>query len=168
MSGVSGVKRWRLFYGDPIYGRAWPEENEVIGHIGRSTGRTPIPLLIPTARSMGGGSISTENIVAILDYPRHFLYRHPLFHTGIWTIGQPTDPGYAVTVLHDGELHAQFKHAWQAPPYIEFMRGERFSKTASNRARTPQAVNAFAVTEALREFSSTAPIIGAATAGGAS
>ncbi|MBU0501432.1 MAG: hypothetical protein KJ867_15625 [Gammaproteobacteria bacterium] len=36
----------RIFYGDSESGRDWLEENDALGHIGRSTGTLKIPLLV--------------------------------------------------------------------------------------------------------------------------
>lgn len=136
-SAYSCKVRLRIFSGDVFTGQCWNEEWQTIGTIGRSTGQSPIPLMIVNARSSGGAAISANCIVAIQDGPGRFLYQHPLFHTGLWSMGPASDPGYAVSVLHNGKPRAQFKRADQAEPYIAFMKGERWSKAPP--AKAPQA-----------------------------
>lgn len=120
--------RLRLFYGDAATGKAWPEEYDTLGTIGRSSGSIKVPLLIRNARSTGGGMISTESIVAIATAPGKFAYRHQAFGVGTFTI-EPADlPDYVETVRHNGEIHARFKRPGQAARFVAYMRGERFAK----------------------------------------
>lgn len=126
-------RRLRLFYGDRDTGKAWPEENGVAGSIGASMGPCRVPLLLHNSRSDGGGSILTGCIVGI-KAGQYWLYQHPSFDVGAWTIGAPVTEGYQSAVYHNGELHAQFKRAgcWNAANaatrYIAFMKGERMAK----------------------------------------
>ncbi|WP_448365918.1 hypothetical protein [Fluviibacter phosphoraccumulans] len=121
--------RVRVFYGDTDTGRAWPEEWDTMGTIGRSTGSQKIPLLIHSARSMGGGALLDSRIVAIkLTNGGGFLYRHSSFDPGPWGLASPVSPGYCEAVTHAGAIHAQFKKPGQARRYIAYMTGDRFSK----------------------------------------
>lgn len=122
-------QRLRLFEGDTKTGEAWAEEYDVLGRIGRSCGRIKIPLLIHNSRSMGGPAISDHTIVAIADRPGHFIYKHPRFNVGTWTVGKAESPSYVEAAYHNGTLHAQFKRKGAASRYCAFMRGERFSKS---------------------------------------
>lgn len=122
--------RLRIWYGDKRTGKAWLEEYEVIGHIGRSTGTQPIPLLVHNARSMGGGSILTSCIVRIVaissgkELYRHDTYNNPAARAVI----VPTTGQFLEAVTIDGEIHALFEKAGQAQKWIDFMTGKRFSK----------------------------------------
>ena len=58
-------KRVRVFYGDRETGEDWCEVYDTIGYVGKSTGIRPIPLLIKTTRSSGGGAILADSIVKI-------------------------------------------------------------------------------------------------------
>lgn len=75
--------RIRIWYGDTDTGRAWQEEYDVLGYVGRSMGTQKVPLLIFSRRSIGGGAILTKNIVRI-DWVKgsHALYKHPTFSSG--------------------------------------------------------------------------------------
>lgn len=120
--------RVRVFYGDDN-GASWHEENDVIGTIGRSSGKCKIPLLIANSRSSGGGSLLDHCIVAMIDTKTgRMLYKHPSFSTGTWSIAPAISEGYLEAAMVDGKLNAQFKKPGQAARYIGFMRGERFSK----------------------------------------
>jgi hypothetical protein len=121
-------RRVRLFYGDTFTGRCWNDEWHTIGRISRSTGRLQIPLLVERRSSFGGMGLIDSSIIAIQTAPGVFLYEHALFHTGLWSTGPAESEGYAVAVLHNGTVHAQFKRVDQAAPYIAFMKGERWSK----------------------------------------
>ena len=71
-------RRLRLYYGDAESGLDWLEENNCIGHIGRSMGPVHIPLLIKNTRSMGGGAILDHCVVKIQDVDtKRVLYQHP-------------------------------------------------------------------------------------------
>ena len=121
--------RVRVFYGDTVTGAAWPEEFDIVGKIGKSTGVQKIPLLINNARSMGGGALLDHCIVGVaLTNGGGWLYKHPSFKTGEFLQVPPVSPGYAEAVAHNGTLHAQFKKPGQAARYCQFMRGERFAK----------------------------------------
>lgn len=123
--------RVRLFYGDPKTGKAWPEESDVVGTIGRSMGAGPtpmrVPLLIRSSRSRGGGAISTGSIVAIMTAPGRFAYRHPSFDPGAWSVTGSGKAGYKAAAWRDGELQARFETFEKADRFAAFMRGERMA-----------------------------------------
>lgn len=134
----SGV-RVRLFYGDTATGEAWPEEWDVLGTIGRSTGVFKIPLLIHSKRSYGGGAVSDRTVVAVYGTDGTVYYKHPKFNPGVFEIkvdeerstdqygGQLARPSYMV--LHKGRVHARgFASEKAADNYAQFMVGRRFSK----------------------------------------
>lgn len=121
--------RVRVFYGDTSTGRAWAEENDVTGTIGRSTGPCRVPLLVNNARSYGGGSLLSARVVAVrCTTSRAWLYRHPGFNPGTWAVTPADVPGYVECVTHDGELHARFTRPGAGARYCAFMTGERFAK----------------------------------------
>ena len=57
--------RARFHWGDTKTGQDWGDIYNVRGHIGRSTGRFKIPLLIHNIRSLGGGALLDDSIVKI-------------------------------------------------------------------------------------------------------
>lgn len=68
-------------YGDAATGRAWGDSES--GYVSRSTGTTPIPILVHNARSMGGGGLLDHCIVR-MRYARggRVLYAHPNYPKG--------------------------------------------------------------------------------------
>lgn len=128
--------RVRIWYGDPETGRAWQEEYDVLGYVGRSTGTQKVPLLIFSRRSIGGGAILTEEIVRI-DWTDGSgpIYKHPAFSSGFehGRVGStPSGRGWATrpfsVVNDDGEYVAGFESEAQALRWLAFMRGDRYSK----------------------------------------
>jgi hypothetical protein len=117
--------RIRIYYGDQNTGRCWMDEYDTIGTIGRSTGRIKIPLLIKTARSLGGGAVLDSCIIRIDDRPGHTVYQHQNYHTPALEIA-PRHGGYGVNFDYCGA--ADFKTKAQAERYVAFMKGERWSK----------------------------------------
>lgn len=64
--------------GDIVSGAAWGDTEE--GYIGRSCGAISIPIIIHNKRSLGGGAILDNCIVAIqLAKGKKFIYKHPNF-----------------------------------------------------------------------------------------
>lgn len=113
--------RVRVWYGDISTGEAWPEELDIIGRIGRSTGQKPIPLLVHNARSIGGAGLLDGCIVRIdLIETKHTLYKHPNFSHGV-TVDN-------CTVLVDGKTHAVLSTTEKAQRLSDFLTGERYSK----------------------------------------
>lgn len=55
--------RIKVYYGDVKTGKAWGDT--FVGHVGRSTGNTKIPLEIANSRSTGGGALLDHCIVQI-------------------------------------------------------------------------------------------------------
>jgi hypothetical protein len=72
-------KRICIRYGDAKTGRDWGDP-PMCGHVGRSTGRIKIPLLIKTRRSTGGEGILDDAIVRITEsVGKRVLYSHPKY-----------------------------------------------------------------------------------------
>lgn len=118
---INSGERVRIFYGDPATGIAWPEENDVIGCIGQSTGPQKIPLLIPRP-GYGGYGILTANVVAVFGTKSGTpLYKHPAFNVGDWR-------QEGCEVFHNGEIYSRHKTPTKAANFIGFMKGERFLK----------------------------------------
>lgn len=129
--------RVRICLGDPDTGEDWNEENDVTGYIGRSTGIKPCLLLIPNARSTGGGALLTARIVRLVDISTgQELYRNPKYHTAefkacegyleghpelkaeVWKYAQGKAP----------ELVARCKDLLQAHRLAAFLEGKRHAK----------------------------------------
>ncbi|MCC5610545.1 hypothetical protein LC612_28300 [Nostoc sp. CHAB 5834] len=125
----------RIWYGDPATGKAFPDEFEVLGTVGRSTGPVKVPLLVLPGED-GGGQISAHVIVRIdfvettktdgpfpkVSQSLRNAFKHPSFNTGSWKTGSLDDS--EVSVFHEGSIHARFPSALLAQLYISFMKGE--------------------------------------------
>jgi len=120
---VNSRSRVRIFLGNTETGDAWPEEYDVTGRIGRSTGPQKIPLVVHSSRSYGGGALLDHCVVGIVRTDGYWLYKHPRFNVGAWEHGADE-----TEVLHNGIVHARFKTYAQASNYIKFMKGQRFHK----------------------------------------
>ena len=120
--------RIRIFYGDTKTGKQWNDEYDIIGTVGRSTGRIKIPLMIANSRSHGGPGILDANIIAIATAPGQFAYKHPQLDLGTWTVGAAKSPGYVEASYKDGKLIGQFKKTGAAKRHCAFMTGDRFAK----------------------------------------
>lgn len=120
--------RVRIVYGDPITGKDWLEEHDVMGRIGRSTGSTKVPLLIANERSMGGGALLTARILKIvLVDNKKVLYQHEKYEEPKFEIGFLAITGQ-YGVLVGGKVHANFKTHEAATKYIDFMLCKRMRK----------------------------------------
>lgn len=119
-------QRIRIFYGKD--GKAWNEEFDIIGHVGRSTGAIKIPLLIHNSRSMGGGAILDDRIVRIDTKGSNdkivtvYLADNVKFDHFI-----STDIGTVYNESRD-ELYARCKNANAGNHLAAFMNGKRWSK----------------------------------------
>lgn len=65
LDAISRRERIRVFYGDIKSGCDWCETYDTIGTVGTSCGKTKVPLMIHSIRSIGGSPIRTNNIVKI-------------------------------------------------------------------------------------------------------
>ena len=123
--------RVRLHLGNVHTGEVWPEEYDVIGRIGRSTGTEKIPLLIKNARSMGGGGILDHCILGIQEVTsKQWLYKANNMQMPSLTITMnprtSLDPDRLQYVVEkENKNMAAFKTIKQAENYIAFMQGKR-------------------------------------------
>lgn len=118
--------RLRIWLGDTKTGRAWEEEFDVTGTIGRSTGAWKVPLLIVRQGASGGDAVMTQHVVRISCTDGRTLYKHPKFHTGLEKAYVNADN---VVCLPGGAIHAGgFKSRESAQRWIDFMNGKRFNK----------------------------------------
>lgn len=127
---IQSRRRVRVWYGHNN-GAAWHEEYDIIGYIGRSTGRQPIPLMVNSARSYGGPALLDDCIVRIDDiHDRRTLYKHPNYSNSMEraTVRLGNIPNLFFEVWIDNEVHARFKTQSAARRYIDFMTGARYSK----------------------------------------
>lgn len=116
--------RVRLFYGCTNTGIDWKEELDIIGYIGRSTGRIKIPLLIKNSRSLGGGAILDHCIVKITIH-KQIVYQHPKYQLGNLTVKDGVLDDYPFAVLCDHDNIANFRSRKRAENYASFLKGER-------------------------------------------
>ena len=80
-NNIGREKRFRVWYGDTKTGKSWNEENDVCGYFGKSTGITPISMLVNNTRSFGGGALLTDCIVKIVDIKtKTILFQHENFN----------------------------------------------------------------------------------------
>lgn len=123
-------KRLRLFYGDAKTGEAWPEEFDVVGKLGRTGGAIKIPILLRTRISTAGGGILDHCIVGIKVIGKGFIYKHPKFNAGKFEILECCkELDFSHAVMRNNQLHAKFKSYIQALKYVQFMTGERDTKS---------------------------------------
>lgn len=131
-TAYSNRDRVRVWYGDSVTGRAWLEENDVLGYIGRSTGKIKAPLLIANKSSMGGGALLDHCIVRIDTTKGRTLYKHPNFQSGTEgskIIRGSRNPGFPFAVQNpEGDNYACFSTEEKAKNWLAFMRGERYQK----------------------------------------
>jgi hypothetical protein len=136
--------RARVFYGDTRTGRAWLEENDVIGRIGRSAGPMKVPLLVAKGEE-GGMAVLTHCIVRLVDITTgKDLFRHRDFHLGKLVLVDAADYdkplGYTCAVKsmdEKGELElvANFTTEQEAHRWLAFMAGEIHDLGAQPLAR---------------------------------
>ena len=121
--------RIRIHYGDKETGKAWLEEFEIMGKVGRSTGREPVLLLVHNKRSMGGGAIMLDSVMRIQETATgRELFRHDKYTPPKLINAQGNHKGLENEVLRGGVCQARFKKRVQADRYIAFMLGERMTK----------------------------------------
>jgi hypothetical protein len=119
-----GNHRIRIFYGDKETGRAWSDENDIIGTIGRSTGKHKIPILLHNVHSTGGCAILDDRIIRIDDRARHTVYKADNYKQDNFV---STDIGTVYNETKD-ELYARCKNADAGKRLADFMNGERWNK----------------------------------------
>lgn len=121
--------RVRIWYGETETGKAWLDEHDVKGTIGRSTGEKKTPLLIPKYNSSGGGAILYGCIVRIDNIAeKRTIYQHKDFYLPKFEIIPSDLKDYSHAVLANRVLIARFKTQQKAERYVQFMKGERYSK----------------------------------------
>jgi hypothetical protein len=109
----------RLFCGDSKTGKAWSEEFDTVGQIGRSTGTKQVPLLVPEGED-GGQQLIDDRIVGIWVKNFGFVYKHPNFRPATFT-----HVGKKVFTENKNE-YANCGSTEQAKQLVSFMTGERF------------------------------------------
>lgn len=124
-------ERCRIWYGNRETGESWLEEFDVTGYVKRSSSCLKVPLLVYKSTSYGGIEIPTSAIVRIdCIKTTATLYTHTNFHVPPLVIVESDTDGYEWQVENGttGRVCARFKTLIQAERYIEFMKGERYSK----------------------------------------
>ena len=133
----------RIWYGDTLTGRAWPEEHDILGKIARSCGPVKVPLLVKVGED--GGSHMLDYCIVRIDTLRRrklqqgesradgnraksllegtTVYQHASFHAGNWEIKPSSMKDFKAEVYLDGQVHARFSHAAKAPRFVQFMQG---------------------------------------------
>ena len=119
----------RVFLGDQDTGAAWPEENDVVGTIGRSMGPCKVPLLVPKGED-GGVALCTDHVVGLLAKDG-WRWRHPTLDVGVWeAVEAPfaSDDGrrrYKAETRHNGTLYGRHATLAGARRLMAFMMGQR-------------------------------------------
>lgn len=113
----------RLWYGDRETGKAWLEENDVVGKVGRSTGILKVPLIVAPGDD-GGSAISTASVLRV-DNARtgKTLYQDPKFHVPELTVKSGPIKDLPVEVHTSEGVEARFKDSQGAEKYIAFQQG---------------------------------------------
>lgn len=134
---INTDKRVRIWYGHED-GRAWNEEFDVTGRIGRSCGNYKIPILMSNSNSQYGGSLLVGKIIRIDDIAaKRTIYKQGNFHIEPMEIVEPTkelkEKGYVASVMQtkdNGEVvnEANFKSRKSAENWVAFMNGTRYCK----------------------------------------
>lgn len=102
--------RIKINFGDPKTGIDWLEEYDTTGYIGKSTGTKPILLLVHNKRSMGGGAISTDNILKITETKsKKVLYKVDSYKNPNFEIKSSNIEGYTYSVYAYGQLISNHK-----------------------------------------------------------
>lgn len=98
----------KFHWGDSATGRDWNEENDVIGYIGKSTGRIPVPLLLESRNSSGGGALLDHCVVKIVNNSTgKILYQHPLYKAPQVEITPSDMEGYTHNTVVNGEIYGR-------------------------------------------------------------
>ena len=100
-------KRIKIHYGDQD-GKDWNEIYDTCGYIGRSTGVTKIPILIKTARSLGGGAVLDNKIIKITANKR-ILYQQHNYKPTEFKVIKKEGEDYPYILLADGEIFTRHK-----------------------------------------------------------
>lgn len=112
-SARKAKQRVKIYLGDIVTGKNWNEEHHTTGTIGLSRGKDArYPLLIPNARSTGGGQILTHCIIKI-KVGHYTVYKNPNFKQSKFEIKElPKNlrPGYTHSLLIDGEVYSNHKN----------------------------------------------------------
>lgn len=116
----------RIFYGDTKTGKAWDEEEDILGAIGRSAGSIKVPLMCKP-RAHGGAPILDHCVIGVRN-KAGWLYKHEKFDAGSWALGFSNETELHFVAYKNGETIARFSTRDKAQNYIDFMQGTRFTK----------------------------------------
>ena len=124
-------RKIRIFLGNNKTGQDWCEAYDIFGHIGRSTGKIKIPILIKRQDSVGGTAILSNCIIKIME-DKKVIYQHPKYYLGELSVRDANkmlkEHGFFYSVFRDEENIANFAKKHQADNYILFLKGERNRK----------------------------------------
>lgn len=99
----------KITYGDTKTGRNWMEEHEVYGHVGRSTGKIKIPLLV-NHLAYGGYHLLDHCVIRIRDTQNgRILYQHPKYTLPEIQITQGDMPEYPFNTVVNGVLYGRHR-----------------------------------------------------------
>ena len=115
-------KRVRIFYGDPQTGKDWCELHDTQGVVSRSTGKTPVYLLVNRNSSLGGGAILVDNIVKIT-VNKQAVYEVDTYQMPTFEI--EGNPFTGFSVYRGNELFFTNKDRLKCENLVKFLQGER-------------------------------------------
>ena len=118
LDAINRRERIRVFYGDTKSGRDWLETYDTIGTVGTSCGKTKVPLMIYSIRSMGGDAILTENIVKITK-DKKVIYKHPKYNCNVSINDKCNIVSNGKEIIHKGN------DPIKAQRFLDFLKGER-------------------------------------------
>ena len=113
---------------DYNYGEAWCDEHDVLGYVGRSTGKVKVPLLVYNARSWGGCGLTTTHLGCVMDTKTHeVLWKYEHFHFPVMKVELDTLERFSNT-KNKWIIEARCNDSAQAHRLKDFFTGKRFSK----------------------------------------
>ena len=128
----------RIFYGNPYTGENYIEEHDVVGQIGRSSGITKIPLLVPEGENWGAPLLESCLVQILSVQTGNVLWRSTNFVTPQFTITE-VQGKFRYEVKHANPAQgpdstvAAFTTFGKAASYVAFMTGEIYGYLNSLR-----------------------------------
>lgn len=116
--------RVRLFYGDRNTGEDGCEVHDIMGYVGKSTGKLPCLILIPNSRSSGGTAILTTAILKIT-IDKRTVYQVSNYRTPELTIAKSSNKFSVIRKKLDGSIVtiANFETNEAALKFKNFLEG---------------------------------------------
>lgn len=120
-AAMKSRKRVRIYYGNQKTGECNLDEFDIMGYVGRSTGKYKIPILCNNSRSMGGSPIADSLILRItMSAGKEELYKADNFHfpqlkvegRQIQRYNEADNAWYGVALCDDEKQAKRLKDFW--------------------------------------------------------